>query len=75
MNADKVGKLIRMLSSSNDGEVVAAARALMRTLESEGSDIHDLAARVEGGGKLSPAERERIYEQARREAQKAATSG
>jgi hypothetical protein len=74
MNADRVGKLIRMLSSSNDGEVIAAARALMRTLESEGSDIHDLAARVEGGGKLSPAQRERIYEQTRREAQKAATA-
>jgi citrate synthase len=51
MNADRVGKLIRMLSSPNDGEVVAAARALMRTLESEGNDIHDLAARVEGGGR------------------------
>jgi hypothetical protein len=73
MNADKIGKLLKMLSSSSDGEVVAAARALLRTLESEGSDIHDLAARVESGGKLSPAERERIYEQARRDTKKEAT--
>ena len=74
MNTDKVTKLIKMLSSPNDGEVIAAARALQRTLASEGADIHDLAARVEGGGKLSPAERTRIYEQARREAQREAAT-
>jgi hypothetical protein len=63
MNSDKIGKLIKMLSSSNDGEVVAAARAIMRTLEAEGTDIHELAQRVEGR-KLSPAEMQRIYDKA-----------
>jgi hypothetical protein len=63
MNTDKLGKLIKMLSSSNDGEVVAAAHAIMRTLEAEGADIHTLAERVEGR-KLSQAEMQRIYDKA-----------
>jgi len=40
---DKLGKLIRMLSSDKDGEVLAAASAIKRTLAAEGSDIHALA--------------------------------
>jgi hypothetical protein len=60
---DKIGKLIKMLSSSVDAEVVAAARALVRTLQAEGSDIHDLAERVEGR-KLSQAEMQIIYDKA-----------
>jgi hypothetical protein len=32
MNGEKMGKLIKMLSSTNEGEVVAAARAILRTL-------------------------------------------
>ena len=40
---DKLGKLIRMLSSDKDGEVLAAASAIKRTLATEGSDIHALA--------------------------------
>ena len=59
MNTEKIGKLIKMLSSSNDGEVVAAARAILRTLAQEGTDIHELAERVEGR-KLSQAEMQRI---------------
>lgn len=35
-------KLLPVLSSDKDGEVVAAARAIMRTLRREGLDIHDL---------------------------------
>lgn len=38
----KLGKLIPMLSSSHDGEVVAAARAIERTLKDAGRDWHDL---------------------------------
>ena len=40
---DKLGKLIRLLSSDRDGEVLAAASAIKRTLAAEGSDIHALA--------------------------------
>jgi hypothetical protein len=40
---DNLGKLLRMLSSDKPGEVVAAASAIMRTLATEGLDIHNLA--------------------------------
>jgi len=36
-------QVIRLLSSDRDGEVVAAARAIMRTLQAEKLDIHVLA--------------------------------
>jgi hypothetical protein len=71
MNAEKIGKLLKMLSSSNDGEVVNAARAIMRTLAQEGADIHELAERVEGR-KLSQAEMQRIYDKAYRDGKDAA---
>jgi hypothetical protein len=48
--AEKVGKLLRLLSSPNDGEVLGAARALLRTLTSNGLDVHTLAERVERNG-------------------------
>lgn len=73
MNEEKIQKLIRMLSSSNDGEIVAAARAIMRTLEAEGADIHELADRV-GGRKLSEAEMKIIYDRAYRDGKKAAAA-
>jgi hypothetical protein len=37
-----VAKLMRLLASDKDGEVLAAARALCRVLDSAGLDIHDL---------------------------------
>jgi hypothetical protein len=63
MNTEKIGKLLKLLSSSNDGEVVATAHALIRTLAADGADIHELAERVEGR-KLSEAEMQRIYDKA-----------
>jgi hypothetical protein len=71
--ADKLGKLIKLLSSTNDGEVVAAARAILRTLAQQGADIHELADRVEGR-KLSQAEMQRIYDQAYRDGKDAAAA-
>jgi hypothetical protein len=47
--AKKIGKFIRLLSSERDGEVVAAAHALVRTLEANKLDIHALAKRIENG--------------------------
>jgi hypothetical protein len=47
----KAAKLIRMLSSSNEGEVLAAARALCRM------DIHKVAERIENGSGMETATR------------------
>jgi hypothetical protein len=60
----KLGTFIRLLASDRDGEVVAAARAIVRTLKADGNDIHSLAERVEGasGGKLTDAEMRRLYD-------------
>lgn len=41
--ADKLKRFIRLLSSDSDGEVIAAARALNRTLKGARLDIHTLA--------------------------------
>ena len=62
--SDKPGSLIRLLSSDRDGEIVAAARALIRTLRSAGCDIHDLAAHIEhaNGGGLTDAEMRKLYD-------------
>jgi hypothetical protein len=45
--ADRLGKMLRLLASDHDGEVVAAAKAIVRTLESNSLDIHALADAVE----------------------------
>jgi hypothetical protein len=45
--APRIGQLIRLLGSDKDGEVVAAARALGRTLTSIGADFHTLADTIE----------------------------
>ena len=41
--APRLKSLLLMLTSDRDGEVVAAARAVTRTLKSAGADWHDLA--------------------------------
>jgi hypothetical protein len=45
--APRLGPLIRLLSSDQDGEVVAAGRAIVRTLKTADFDIHTLAGLVE----------------------------
>ena len=42
--APRLAQLIPLLASDKDGEVVATARAIGRTLKQAGSDFHDLAA-------------------------------
>lgn len=42
-NDGKLAKLVLMLSSNADGEVVAAAKAIDRTLKASGCDWHYLA--------------------------------
>jgi hypothetical protein len=48
--ADRIGKLLRLLSSDRDGEIVACVHALRRTLASAGISLDDLANRL-----LAPA--------------------
>ncbi len=43
----KLSKLIPLLGSDQPGEVVAAATAIHRTLQSAGCDFHDLVAVIE----------------------------
>ena len=43
---ERLAKLVLMLSSDRDGEVVSAARAIGRTLRSAGTDWHAFAARL-----------------------------
>src|SRR5262245_62963590 len=45
--APTLAKLIRMLSSNRDGEVVASIHALRRVLASVGLSLHDLADTIE----------------------------
>ena len=42
--APRLGALIRVLASPQDGEALGAARAIGRVLTSAGLDFHDLAA-------------------------------
>ena len=61
--ASKLGKLIRMLSSSQDGEVLGAARAIVRTLANAGLDVHALAAGIGANDKkFSEEEAREIYQ-------------
>jgi hypothetical protein len=52
----KLAKLLRLLASDKPGEVVAAAGAIMRTLQAEGYDIHALADVVERSPLVSQKE-------------------
>ncbi len=43
---DRLKKLIPMLASDQDGEKLATVGAIIRTLQSNGSDLHDLATKL-----------------------------
>jgi hypothetical protein len=60
----KLGTSIRMLASQQDGEVIAAAHAIVRILKSVGSDIHALAERIEkpNGNSLTEAEMQKLFD-------------
>ena len=60
---NRLSKLIRLLSSDRDGEVVATARAIRRTLQSEGLDVHALAEQVEKPrSSFNEAEARKLYD-------------
>jgi hypothetical protein len=48
---EKLQKLIPMLSSENDGEVLATVEAIKRLLKASGKDLHDFAGMLS----ISPA--------------------
>ena len=61
--AGRLGKLIRMLSSNQDGDVLNAARAIVRTLDNAGLDVHTLAANIGGSDKkFSEEDAREIYQ-------------
>jgi hypothetical protein len=62
--AGKLAPLIRLLSSDQDGEALAAARAINRLLKNTGVDIHALADHVEktNGSGLTDAEMRKLYD-------------
>jgi hypothetical protein len=59
--AGRLGKLLRMLTSPCDGEVLAAARAIVRTLSSASLDMHALADRIGMPNRPNEAEARKIY--------------
>jgi hypothetical protein len=74
--AEKLAKFIRLLTSDKDGEVVAAAHAIKRTLERAKLDIHALAegigATPANGKKFSEEEAAEIYRHGVAEGRRAA---
>jgi hypothetical protein len=54
VDTTKISKLLRLLSSDKDGEVLATVGALKRALAATGKDLHDLATAAEVGLKPSP---------------------
>jgi len=60
--AEKVKRCLRLLASNSDGEVLAAARALNRTVKTAGLDVHALADRVSQSNGLSKADMKKLYD-------------
>lgn len=54
MASDRLKKLVLMLSSEQDGEVVAAAKAIGRNLKDTGLDWHWLADQLSGQPQPEP---------------------
>jgi hypothetical protein len=72
----KIAKCLRLLASDQDGEMLAAARALKRALKKGGLDIHALAARIEtpANSIINAREREAIYRKGFNDAAKRAAA-
>jgi hypothetical protein len=70
--AERLAKLVRILSSED--EAAATARAIMKTLKSAGCDIHDLASAIEtnGGKAFTEAQMQEIYKEVFADGQRAA---
>ena len=64
--AKRIADLVRRLSSSSDGEIIATVHALQRTLEANSLDIHAIADPLEASnGKHIPEEKmQRVWDAA-----------
>jgi len=62
--ATRLATFVRLLSSDKEGEIVAAARAINRTLRDVGTDIHILAEHIENSNDcdLTEAEMRKLYD-------------
>jgi hypothetical protein len=47
--ANRLSKLLPLLASDKNGEVLATVRAIRAALPGEGFDLHDLAGSIAGG--------------------------
>jgi hypothetical protein len=65
-HGSRLGDVIRRLSSSNDGEIVATVYAMRRVLKSVGTDLHGLAEHLEApNGQHIPEEKmQRVWDAA-----------
>jgi hypothetical protein len=72
--ADRLNKLVRLLSSDQDGEVIGAARSIIRTLKGAGLDIHTLAdtLTLPYGKRFSEEEAAEIYRRGVQDGRRAA---
>jgi hypothetical protein len=63
-HGSRIGDVIRRLSSSSDGEIIAAVCALKRVLESGGADIHALAEHIEhpNGSSVTEADLKKVFD-------------
>lgn len=57
--APRLAALLPLLGSSHDGEIVATARAIDRTLASVGADLHDLTATFQAGARALPQQQQK----------------
>lgn len=67
--ARRIGKTVALLGSPEDGEALAAARAIGRTLEAAGMDWHAFAAMVQASAETKARLRQTFATIGRREAQ------
>jgi len=57
---ERIASIVRLFASDKDGDIIAAAHALRRTLESAGTDINGLAHGIENLGKSAEVSKERM---------------
>jgi hypothetical protein len=57
---ERLASIVRMFASDKDGDIIAAAHALKRTLKSAGTDINGLAYGIENLGKNTEVSKDQL---------------